>query len=115
MRRLLLLLSLGAFLAAVEGRVVFHSFGQYMRLPPPWSYVAVSVAVYGVASLVLLHFSGALGEEAESESVAVCAVLALPCAPGLVGQEGERAGVGALALMGRGAAHPSQASWWARC
>lgn len=28
----------------------------------PWSYVAVTVAMYGVAALVLLHWSGALGQ-----------------------------------------------------
>jgi hypothetical protein len=64
LRRLLLLASLAAFLAAFEGRVVFFSFGQYIRLAAPWSYVATSLALYGAAALVLLHFSGAMGEEA---------------------------------------------------
>lgn len=64
LRRLVLLASLAVFLAGIEGRVVFYSFGQYIRLAAPWSYVAITIATYGVAALVLLHFSGALGDEA---------------------------------------------------
>lgn len=65
LRRLLLLLSLAAFLAGLEGRIIFYSFGQYIRLAAPWSYLAVTLTVYGLAALILLHFSGALGQEAE--------------------------------------------------
>ena len=42
LRRLLLLASLAVFLAALEERVVFHSFNQYIRLTAPWNYVAVT-------------------------------------------------------------------------
>jgi hypothetical protein len=70
LRRLLLLLSLAAFLAGLEGRIIFYSFGQYIRLAAPWSYMAVTLTVYGLAALVLLHFSGALGQEAEGALVA---------------------------------------------
>jgi hypothetical protein len=59
-RRLLLLAALAAFLAAVEARVVFHSFGQYIRLPAPWSFLAVGGALYGAAALALLHLGGVL-------------------------------------------------------
>jgi hypothetical protein len=59
-RRLLLLAALAAFLAAVEARVVFHSLGQYIRLPAPWSFLAVGGALYGAAALALLHLGGAL-------------------------------------------------------
>jgi hypothetical protein len=36
LRRLLLLLALAAFLAGIEGRVVFYSLGQFIRLTAPW-------------------------------------------------------------------------------
>ncbi|PSC73750.1 no exine formation 1 [Micractinium conductrix] len=65
LRRLLLLASLAVFLAALEERVVFHSFNQYIRLTAPWNYVAVTACMYGVAALVLLHVGGSLGEELE--------------------------------------------------
>jgi hypothetical protein len=42
LRRLLLLASLAVFLAALEERVVFHSFNQYIRLTAPWNYLAVT-------------------------------------------------------------------------
>lgn len=42
LRRLLLLVSLAIFLLAVEERVVFHSFNQYIRLTAPWNYIAVT-------------------------------------------------------------------------
>ena len=70
LRRLLLLISLGTFLAGLEGRIIFYGFGQYIRLTAPWSYIAVTITVYGLASLVLLHFSGALGQEVEGVLVA---------------------------------------------
>ena len=42
LRRLLLLCALGGFLLALEERVVFHSFNQYIRLTAPWNYIAVT-------------------------------------------------------------------------
>lgn len=42
LRRLLLLVALAVFLLAIEERVVFHSFNQYIRLTAPWNYVAVT-------------------------------------------------------------------------
>lgn len=65
LRRVVLLASLAVFLAALEERVVFHSFNQYIRLTAPWNYLAVTACMYGVAALVLLHFGGSLGEETE--------------------------------------------------
>ncbi len=97
LRRLLLLASLGAFLAGLEGRVVFYSLGQYIHLAPPWNYLAATLVLYGLAALVLLHFSGALGQETESESIFQ---LPLPFKPsgglqphlsGALGQEAESA------------------------
>ncbi len=57
-RKLLLLLALGAALGGLEGRVIFRAFGQYIWLQPPWSYVVVTLALYGSAALGILHLSG---------------------------------------------------------
>lgn len=64
LRRMLLLIALAAFLAGVEGRIVFHSFGQYIQLAAPWNYVAMTIGLYGTGALALLNFTGAMGEEA---------------------------------------------------
>jgi hypothetical protein len=66
LRSLFLLLALGGFLAGIEGRIIFHSFGQYIRLAEPWSYIAITVALYSVGAVCLLYVSGALGEDAAS-------------------------------------------------
>ena len=62
-RGILVLVSLAGTLAGVEGRIVFHSFGQYLKLAPPWSYIAITVATYGFGAVVLLLLSGMMGEE----------------------------------------------------
>jgi len=61
-KRLLVLVSLAGVLAGVEGRIVFHSFGQYIKIAPPFSYIAITLAMYGMASIVLLHVSGMMGD-----------------------------------------------------
>ena len=58
-RAVLLVPAVGALLAGLEGRVIFRAFGQYLRLSPPWSYLAITVALYGTALLVVLHVAGA--------------------------------------------------------
>lgn len=50
--------ALASLLAGLEGRIIFHAFGEYLRLQPPWSYVAVTVALYGVGLLFFLHYAG---------------------------------------------------------
>jgi hypothetical protein len=58
-RAVLLVPAVGALLAGLEGRVIFRAFGQYLRLSPPWSYLAITVALYGLALLAVLHVAGA--------------------------------------------------------
>jgi hypothetical protein len=41
-----------------QGRLVFPAFGEYIRLHPPFNYIAVTAALYGVAFLVFLHVAG---------------------------------------------------------
>ena len=60
MRLLVLLPALTAGLAGAEGRLVFPAFGEYIRLHPPFNYIAVTAALYGVALLVFLHVAGAV-------------------------------------------------------
>ncbi|MEW5297524.1 MAG: hypothetical protein WDW36_000729 [Sanguina aurantia] len=61
LRKAALGLSLLVALVAFEGRVVFHSFGQYIKLQAPWDWVAVTFALFGSASVALLHQLGAVG------------------------------------------------------
>ncbi|KAK9824524.1 hypothetical protein WJX72_011089 [[Myrmecia] bisecta] len=62
LRKLVLLATLAAALAGLEGRVIFRAFGQYILLRPPWNYIAVTCALYGFAALLVLHYAGLLGE-----------------------------------------------------
>ena len=55
-----MLVSLAGTLAGLEGRVIFRAFGQYIPLHPPWSYLAVTAALFGTAALAVLHLAGTL-------------------------------------------------------
>ena len=57
-RQLLLLISLATGLAALEGRLIFPAFGQYITLHPPWNYLLVTMALYGFAAIGLIMLSG---------------------------------------------------------
>lgn len=61
LRKTLLAVALLVALVGFEGRVVFHGFGQYIQLPPPWNWVAVTFALFGCAVVGLMHVTGALG------------------------------------------------------
>ena len=62
-KRVLVLVGLAGVLAGFEGRIVFHSFGQYIKIAPPFSYIAITLALYGMASIALLHVSGMMGDQ----------------------------------------------------
>eukprot|EP00899_Mesostigma_viride_P019112 jgi/Mesvir1/27201/Mv07047-RA.1 len=57
---LLLFSLLGVVTAGLEARIVFRAFGQYIHVPPPLSYLLVTVCLYGIAALVAAHFMGLL-------------------------------------------------------
>ena len=57
-RRLLCLIALAGGLAGLEGRLIFPAFGQYIRLPPPWNFAAVTIALYGCTALAAMHMTG---------------------------------------------------------
>ena len=57
-RKVVLLGAVLAALGGLEGRVIFRAFGQYIMLHPPWSYLVVTIALYGTAALLAMHFAG---------------------------------------------------------
>lgn len=57
-RQVLCLGALATLIVAFEGRVVFPAFGQYIQLHPPWNYLAVTIALYGFAALMLMYLGG---------------------------------------------------------
>ncbi len=57
--RLVRVLALAGSLIGLEGRVLLPAFGHYLGLHYPWNYIAISAALFGAGSLMLLHFEGA--------------------------------------------------------
>jgi hypothetical protein len=53
-------------LIGFEGRVVFHAFASYIKLPPPWNWVAVTIALFGMAAVVMAHYTGAIGSTVDA-------------------------------------------------
>ena len=72
-RQVLCLGSLGVSLAALEGRLIFPVFGQYILLHPPWNYLLVTLALYGFAAITIVYFSG------DSMKAARCQETFAPC------------------------------------
>jgi hypothetical protein len=62
-KRLLVLVSFAGVLAGIEGRILFRSFGQYINIAPPFSYIAITAAMYGVGAIFLLYLSGTMGDQ----------------------------------------------------
>ena len=63
-------LSLVAMVLGLEGRVVFRSFSQYIRLEAPWNYIAVTLALSGggaaVVNFLIVADAESLKEKFES-------------------------------------------------
>ena len=74
-QNLFVLLSVGGLLAGIEGRIIFYSFGQYIRLAAPWSYIAITLALYGGGALTALYISGALDEETATAFIGPVAMI----------------------------------------
>ena len=45
--------ALVAMVLGLEGRVIFQSFQQYIRIPAPWNFIAITLALYGVGAAVV--------------------------------------------------------------
>lgn len=56
--RVLRFLALVGTLVGLEGRVLLPTFGHYLGLHYPWNIIAISAALMGAGSLMLLHFEG---------------------------------------------------------
>lgn len=52
--------SLAVVLACLELRVIFPSFMHYLHFPPPFNYLLVTLAVYGLAFGAAAHVAGIL-------------------------------------------------------
>lgn len=74
-------------IVCLEIRVIFHSFGQYIYIVPPWNYFLVTTALLGGAAAAGAFLSGAMTDDmgfvvltSLLEIAAVCAsfVLGLP-------------------------------------
>lgn len=84
LRSAVLGLSLVLFTAGLEGRVVFHGFGEYVRVPAPWSYALVTAALYGSLAAAAAAVTGAVGVRGGVPTAAVGAVLVMAsCAAAL--------------------------------
>ena len=79
-RKVVLLVSVLAALGGLEGRVIFRAFGQYIMLHPPWSYLVVTVALYGSAALLAMYFAGASTQACIERKAISSTVLFLRCA-----------------------------------
>ncbi|KAI8462462.1 MAG: hypothetical protein J3K34DRAFT_462917 [Monoraphidium minutum] len=58
-----------------EGRVVFYAFTPYIKMTPPWSYVAVTAALLGLALLGVAHLTGILGTSLDVTLAGSCLML----------------------------------------
>ncbi|KAI8462777.1 MAG: hypothetical protein J3K34DRAFT_168086 [Monoraphidium minutum] len=74
-QRLLLFASALGVLAGFEGRVVFYAFTPYIKMTPPWSYVAVTAALLGLALLGVAHLTGILGTSLDVTLAGSCLML----------------------------------------
>jgi hypothetical protein len=87
LRRLRILASAGALavvIAAVEARVVFHAFSQYIHLPPPLNYVLVTLALYGGAAAIGAHLLGVTGKKGVNPVLVTAVLVAAALAGALV-------------------------------
>ncbi|KAF5196502.1 no exine formation [Thalictrum thalictroides] len=59
----------------LEIRVVFHSFGRYIQVPPPLNYVLVTITMLGGASTVGAYSVGMIGDAFSSMAFTAMSVL----------------------------------------
>ena len=69
----------------LEVRVIFFSFGQYIHIPAPWSYLFVSVALLGGALAMGAFGMGLIGDAFSSVILTGAMMLASLCASLVVG------------------------------
>ncbi|KAI3942997.1 hypothetical protein MKW98_005509 [Papaver atlanticum] len=59
----------------LEIRVVFHSFGRYIQVPPPLSYLLVTISMLGGASALGAYAIGMIGDAFSSVAFTTLSVL----------------------------------------
>lgn len=59
----------------LEVRVVFHSFGRYIQVPPPWNYLLVTVTILGGASGAAAYAVGMVSDALSSVAFTALAVV----------------------------------------
>ncbi|CAO2200591.1 unnamed protein product [Urochloa humidicola] len=69
------LVALVVVVLCLEVRVVFHSFGRYIHLPPPLNYLLVTVTMLGGALGLAAQAAGKVGDVVSSAAFTVLAVL----------------------------------------
>lgn len=67
-------------LVGLEGRVIFYAFSQYISLQPPWSWLAVTLALFGPALVLLAHHFGLLGSALDVTAAGACGFVRTPAA-----------------------------------
>jgi hypothetical protein len=54
---------------------VFYAFTPYIKIQPPWSYIAVTAALLGIALLIVAHLAGVLGTALDVTLAGSCLLL----------------------------------------
>ncbi|CAM8992654.1 unnamed protein product [Rhodiola kirilowii] len=59
----------------LEIRIVFHSFGRYIQVPPPWNYLLVTTTMLGGASAAGAYALGMISDSAGSGAFSAVTVI----------------------------------------
>lgn len=49
-----------------EGRVIFYAFSTYIKLQPPYDWLAVTLALFGFAMVSLARYMSILGHSLDT-------------------------------------------------
>lgn len=59
----------------LEIRIVFHAFGRYIQVPPPWNYLLVTTTMLGGASATGAYALGMISDSSSSGAFSAAAVI----------------------------------------
>uniref|UniRef100_A0A7N0U9B0 No exine formation 1 n=1 Tax=Kalanchoe fedtschenkoi TaxID=63787 RepID=A0A7N0U9B0_KALFE len=59
----------------LEIRIVFHSFGRYIQVPPPWNYLLVTITMLGGASAAGAYALGMISDSSSSGAFSAVAIV----------------------------------------
>ncbi|KAL9668523.1 hypothetical protein QQ045_006057 [Rhodiola kirilowii] len=69
----------------LEIRIVFHSFGRYIQVPPPWNYLLVTTTMLGGASAAGAYALGMISDSAGSGAFSAVTVIVSAAGATVVG------------------------------